>query len=136
MGKKSLNANKDEGLSSVIAQPFIIFESHRQNDGCLYQRSDKISWLISFHPISAVLKTIRVFLFQNLRNGTFRGFIAWACTAPQNNKKKPPLGEQKYIGAGGHLLAIAAEMSEKLGYLLHLYQMRRGGCRKRDYSAE
>ena len=47
--------------------------------------------------------------------------IAWACTAPQNNKKKPPFGEQKYIGVGGHLLAIAAEMSDKLGYEGFMY---------------
>ena len=47
--------------------------------------------------------------------------LVWACTAPQNNKKKPPIGEQKYIGVGGHLFAIAAEMSERYGYEGFLY---------------
>lgn len=47
--------------------------------------------------------------------------VVWACTAPHNNKKKPPYGFQKYIGVGGHLFAIAAEISEKLGYEGFLY---------------
>lgn len=40
--------------------------------------------------------------------------IVWACTAPENNiwqRKK-----QKYTGVGGHLLAIASEISIQKGY--------------------
>ena len=47
--------------------------------------------------------------------------IVWACAAPHNNKMKPPYGEQKYLGVGGHLFAIAAEMSEKLGFDGYMY---------------
>ena len=45
--------------------------------------------------------------------------IVWACTAPQNNKWR--YGVQKYIGVGGHLFAIAAELSEKYGFDGYLY---------------
>lgn len=45
--------------------------------------------------------------------------IVWACTAPQNNKWR--YGFQKYIGVGGHLFAIAAELSEKYGFEGYLY---------------
>lgn len=40
--------------------------------------------------------------------------IEWACTAPWNNKIKG--GVQKYQGVGGHLFAIAAELSFEHGY--------------------
>lgn len=41
-------------------------------------------------------------------------FITWMCTAPFNNKQ---LGnEPRYIGAGGHLFAIAAQKSIDYGY--------------------
>ena len=45
--------------------------------------------------------------------------VVWACTAPQNNKWK--YGVQKYIGVGGHLFAIAAELSEKFGFEGYMY---------------
>lgn len=45
--------------------------------------------------------------------------IVWACTAPQNNIWR--YGIQKYIGVGGHLFAIAAELSEKYGFEGFLY---------------
>ena len=41
-------------------------------------------------------------------------FINWACTAPHNNIHK--YGKQKYTGVGGHLFAIAAELSMRYGY--------------------
>lgn len=41
-------------------------------------------------------------------------YIVWACTAPWNNKVKT--GTQTYQGVGGHLFAIAAELSFKHGY--------------------
>ena len=41
-------------------------------------------------------------------------YIDWACTAPHNDKNKT--GKQKYIGVGGHLIAIAAEMSMRYGF--------------------
>ncbi|MBR5180000.1 MAG: hypothetical protein IKW90_14575 [Lachnospiraceae bacterium] len=41
-------------------------------------------------------------------------YIAWAVAAPHNN---PELTDfKKYNGVGGHLLAIAIERSEQLGY--------------------
>lgn len=40
--------------------------------------------------------------------------IAWACTAPQNNVWQ--YKKQKYSGVGGHLFAIASELSVKKGY--------------------
>lgn len=40
--------------------------------------------------------------------------IVWACTAPQNNVWRNK--KQKYAGVGGHLFAIASELSVKKGY--------------------
>jgi len=40
--------------------------------------------------------------------------IDWACTAPQNNKWQ--YGVQKYSGVGGHLIAVASELSVMYGY--------------------
>lgn len=45
--------------------------------------------------------------------------LVWGCTAPHNNVWE--YGEQKFIGVGGHLLAIAAELSERQGYEGYLY---------------
>ena len=45
--------------------------------------------------------------------------IIWACTAPWNNKAKK--GLQVYEGTGGHVLAIAAELSLKNGYEGYIY---------------
>ena len=45
--------------------------------------------------------------------------IVWACTAPQNNKWR--FGVQKYKGVGGHLFAIAADISERFGYEGFIY---------------
>lgn len=40
--------------------------------------------------------------------------IVWACTAPWNNKVEQ--GTQRYQGGGGHLIAMAAELSFQHGY--------------------
>ena len=40
--------------------------------------------------------------------------IVWACTAPQNNVWE--YGAQKYKGVGGHLFAVASEVSLRMGY--------------------
>lgn len=40
--------------------------------------------------------------------------LLWGCTAPQNNIWM--YGRQKYAGVGGHLFAIASELSVKHGY--------------------
>ena len=45
--------------------------------------------------------------------------ICWACTAPHNNKLV--YGRQKYSGVGGHLLAIASELSVKQGFEGFIY---------------
>lgn len=45
--------------------------------------------------------------------------IKWACTAPWNNKFEK--GIKKYIGVGGHLIAIAADLSQKRGYDGYVY---------------
>lgn len=41
-------------------------------------------------------------------------YILWGCTAPNNNKWQ--YGKQEYAGVGGHLFAIASELSVKHGY--------------------
>lgn len=41
-------------------------------------------------------------------------YISWAVVAPHNNPELT--NEKKYTGVGGHLLAIAIERSEQLGY--------------------
>lgn len=41
-------------------------------------------------------------------------YIFWACTAPQNNRHE--FGEQKYVGVGGHLFAIAVDKAMQCGY--------------------
>jgi len=40
--------------------------------------------------------------------------VSWGCTAPHNNKWQ--YGRQEYAGVGGHLLAIASELSATHGY--------------------
>ena len=40
--------------------------------------------------------------------------INWACTAPQNNVWI--YGKQKFSGVGGHLFAIAGDLSVRRGY--------------------
>ena len=40
--------------------------------------------------------------------------VVWACVAPENNISK--YGKKKFIGVGGHLLAIASELSIRHGY--------------------
>lgn len=45
--------------------------------------------------------------------------LVWGCTAPHNNVWE--YGTQKFLGVGGHLLAIAAELSERQGYEGYLY---------------
>ncbi len=45
--------------------------------------------------------------------------IKWACTAPWNNKFEQE--NQKYIGVGGHLFAIAADVSLQHGYEGYIY---------------
>ncbi len=41
-------------------------------------------------------------------------YLHWACTAPHNNKHE--FGNQKFVGVGGHLFAIAADKSIEWGY--------------------
>lgn len=41
-------------------------------------------------------------------------YVQWACTAPQNNIWQ--YGTQKFSGVGGHLLALASDISLKRGY--------------------
>ena len=41
-------------------------------------------------------------------------YIVWGCTSPENNVWQ--YGKKKYDGVGGHLFAIAAELSMKKGY--------------------
>ena len=45
--------------------------------------------------------------------------IKWACTAPWNNKFEQE--NQKYAGVGGHLFALAADLSFKYGYEGYIY---------------
>lgn len=41
-------------------------------------------------------------------------YVNWGCTAPHNNIWQ--YGVQKYSGVGGHLFAIAGELSKRRGY--------------------
>lgn len=45
--------------------------------------------------------------------------ILWACTSPENNVWK--YGKKKFSGVGGHLFAIAAELSARHGYDGYIY---------------
>ena len=45
--------------------------------------------------------------------------VLWGCTAPQNNIWQ--YGKQKYSGVGGHLLAVASDLSVKKGYEGFIY---------------
>lgn len=46
-------------------------------------------------------------------------YVAWGCTAPHNNIWQN--GEQLYSGVGGHLFAIASDLSVKHGYEGYVY---------------
>lgn len=46
-------------------------------------------------------------------------YVRWGCTAPQNNIWQ--YGKQKFSGVGGHLLAVASELSVNKGYEGFLY---------------
>jgi hypothetical protein len=49
------------------------------------------------------------------RNDDFQAvYVAWMCSAPQNNKML--CENPKYAGVGGHLFAIAADKSVEYGY--------------------
>ena len=41
-------------------------------------------------------------------------YLLWGCTSPENNIWQ--YGKQKYKGVGGHLMAIASDLSVKHGY--------------------
>lgn len=58
-------------------------------------------------------------LRPNLAKDFMAVHILWACTAPHNNVWEH--GKQKYKGVGGHLFAIAADISEKVGCGGYLY---------------
>lgn len=46
-------------------------------------------------------------------------YVVWGCTAPHNNIWKT--GSQVYSGVGGHLFAIASDLSVKHGYEGYVY---------------
>lgn len=81
-------------------------------------------WHINWNEIP---KNVEVYVLALKDDNSIQGLIAirndmdacaayihWACTAPHNNKHD--FGVQKYTGVGGHLFAIAADMSQKWGY--------------------
>ena len=41
-------------------------------------------------------------------------YISWGCTAPENNVWE--YGQKRFSGVGGHLFAIASDLSEKAGF--------------------
>ena len=41
-------------------------------------------------------------------------YISWGCVAPENNVWE--YGQKRFSGVGGHLFAIAADLSEKVGF--------------------
>ncbi|MCI6664779.1 MAG: hypothetical protein MSE26_00610 [Lachnospiraceae bacterium] len=46
-------------------------------------------------------------------------YILWGCTAPENNIWK--FGKKRFVGVGGHLLAIASDLSVKAGFDGYVY---------------
>lgn len=46
-------------------------------------------------------------------------YVLWACTAPQNNIHE--FHQQRFLGVGGHLLAIASDLSVQHGYEGYIY---------------
>ena len=46
-------------------------------------------------------------------------YVQWACTAPQNNVWQ--FGKRRFSGVGGHLLAIASDLSVSHGYNGFIY---------------
>lgn len=46
-------------------------------------------------------------------------YVLWACTAPQNNIHD--FHRQRFLGVGGHLLAIASDLSAQHGYEGFIY---------------
>lgn len=46
-------------------------------------------------------------------------YVLWACTAPHNNLRD--FKTQRFSGVGGHLLAIASDLSVRHGYEGYLY---------------
>ncbi len=84
----------------------------------------KDGWGIDWGRISTKVEVYALALKENaeiqglvaLENNPDAGgvYIFWACSAPRNNKYA--FGTQKYAGVGGHLFAIAVDMSYKWGY--------------------
>lgn len=46
-------------------------------------------------------------------------YILWGCTAPENNIWE--FGKKRFAGVGGHLLAIASDLSVKAGFDGYVY---------------
>lgn len=46
-------------------------------------------------------------------------YILWGCTAPENNIWE--FGKKRFVGVGGHLLAIASDLSVKAGFDGYVY---------------
>lgn len=87
-----------------------------------FQKSN--GWHINW---SEIPKNVEVYALALKDDNTIQGLVGvrndkdahaaylhWACTAPHNNKHE--FGNQKYVGVGGHLFAIAAEQSIEWGY--------------------
>ena len=87
-----------------------------------FQKSN--GWRINWNEIP---KKVEVYALALKDDNTIQGlagvrndkdshaaYLQWACTAPHNNKHE--FGNQKYVGVGGHLFAIAAEKSIEWGY--------------------
>lgn len=91
--------------------------------------TEEKGWGIDWNKIP---KEIDVFALGLKDSGEIQGLVAvknepeskvvqlhWACTAPRNNKHL--FGSQRYAGVGGHLFAIAVDMSIKWGYEGYVY---------------
>lgn len=95
------------------------------NKNQLNSCSEENNWYVDWQSI---LKDNKVFALKVKNSDEIEGLIAvrndrdanaayitWACAAPRNNRQI--VGDNlKYIGVGGHLFAVAVEMSMRYGY--------------------
>lgn len=95
-----------------------------ENKEILTKYNRKTDWFVNWSKFSDDTDIYALTLKDSL---DFQGLIAvqnddnalavhvmWGCTAPHNNIWK--YGKQRYKGVGGHLLAIASDLSLKNGY--------------------
>jgi hypothetical protein len=100
----------------------VVYQIKRRSDLKGYNK--KSGWYTNWYSIS---KNAEVYALAIKGEKELQGLIAlkndleakaaylyWGCTAPHNNKRE--CEDPVYIGVGGHLFAIGAELSIRWGY--------------------